>query len=644
MNKHLYRIIFNKARGLLMVVAEITRSGREGSRRMRSGQTTDRRSCRLSPLSCALLALFGTVTLINSAHAGIVADGQAPNSQQPNVMTSANGTPQVNIQTPSEAGVSRNSYSQFDVERKGAILNNSHNNVATELGGMVQGNPWLAKGEARIILNEVNSRDPSQLNGHIEVAGRNAQVVIANPSGISCNGCGFINANRATLTTGQAQINNGQLTGFDVDRGEIVIQGAGMNSLKQDYTDIIARSVKINAEIDARDLKITTGRNQIDAEHQRIDKKSSDGSTRPQLALDVSQLGGMYANKIRLMGTEDGVGVHNAGSIGAQAGSLVVTADGLIENSGKMSSKENTALTSRTAINNSGEMLAEGNASLSTGGDLHNSGSIISRNHLQTQSVSLNSEQGSVLAAGVQQDGKLGGSGNLTLDTSGQLRAQGQNLASGNLIARGQGVDISHSQTGAQNIELDAGQADLLTGNGSQISAQQQLTASSSKTINNDGGKLAADKLTIRANDLSNQQGSISQLGGDSLQFSQPGMLNNREGSITSNGRNLILSAAQINNQGGQIVHSADGELTLTSGNHLSNRDGQILQMGNGGMNLNVFNAVDNQNGQIAGNGNISLNAASLNNEKGNIAALQNGSLGLQVAGELNNQQGQLGV
>jgi filamentous hemagglutinin family protein len=71
---------------------------------------------------------------------------------------------------------------------------------------MVAGNPWLAKGEAKVILNEVNSRDPSNLNGMIEVAGKKAQVVIANPAGITCNGCGFINANRATLTTGQAQL------------------------------------------------------------------------------------------------------------------------------------------------------------------------------------------------------------------------------------------------------------------------------------------------------------------------------------------------------------------------------------------------------------------------------------------------------
>src|SRR5471032_689650 len=682
MNKHLYRILFNQARGQLMVVAEIARSGRESGRRVRPGQKTALRSCRLSPLSCALLAVFGSVTVINSAQADIVADAQAAKGQQPNVMVSANGTPQVNIQTPSDAGVSRNSYSQFDVDQKGAILNNSHSNTSTSLGGMVQGNPWLAKGEARIIINEVNSRDPSQLNVHIEVAGQKAQVVIANPSGISCNGCGFINANRATLTTGQVQMNNGQLTGFDVDRGEIVIQGAGMNSLKQDYTDIIARSVKINAEIDAQDLNITTGRNHVDAGHQQIDKKSSDGSTRPQLALDVSQLGGMYANKIRLIGTEDGVGVHNAGSIGAQAGSLVVTADGHLENSGKISSKGDMALTSNAAINNSGEMLAEGNASLTTAGDLHNSGSITSRHHLQTQSATLNSEQGSVLAAGVQQDGKLGGSGNLTLNASGQLRAQGQNLASGDIIARSQGMNISHSQTGAQNMVLDAGQGDLLTGSGAQVEAQQQLTANSRQWLNNDGGKLSANQLIINVHDLSNQQGALEQLGGEALQLNPQGTLNNQGGSIASNGKDLSISAARINNQGGKIIHAAQGNLTLTAdslqgekgqilsaghliansgetlldagvmsaqqitlhANRLSNRDGKILQTGSDLMTLDVFDDINNQQGVLAAGGSIRVDAASLNNQLGQVSSQNNGSLDVHVNDVLNNQQGFIGA
>ena len=80
---------------------------------------------------------------------------------RPTVLVAPNGVPLVNIQTPSAAGVSRNIYNQFDVQRNGVILNNCRTTAQTQLGGRVQGNPWLASGPARIILNEINSGNPT---------------------------------------------------------------------------------------------------------------------------------------------------------------------------------------------------------------------------------------------------------------------------------------------------------------------------------------------------------------------------------------------------------------------------------------------------------------------------------------------------
>lgn len=110
------------------------------------------------------------------AEAQIVADHSAPGNQQPTILQTASGLPQVNIQTPSAAGVSRNTYSQFDVGAKGVILNNSRTDTSSQIGGLVQANPWLATGIARVILNEVNSANPSQIKGYVEVAGQRAEV------------------------------------------------------------------------------------------------------------------------------------------------------------------------------------------------------------------------------------------------------------------------------------------------------------------------------------------------------------------------------------------------------------------------------------------------------------------------------------
>lgn len=232
MNKNRYRIIFSHARGMFIAVAEIvkskTKQAGQSQGTMETGVVTSSVPTihykKLNPLNFAVIGCLGAVviSLPMSSVAGtqIIADKGAPTSQQPTILNSANGTTQVNIQTPSAGGVSRNTYTQFDVGQEGAILNNSRNNTQTQIGGWVQGNPWLATGEAKVILNEVNSSNPSQLKGYIEVAGKQAQVVIANPSGLICDGCGVINADRFTLTTGQAVMNQGYLESFRVREGQ----------------------------------------------------------------------------------------------------------------------------------------------------------------------------------------------------------------------------------------------------------------------------------------------------------------------------------------------------------------------------------------------------------------------------------------
>ncbi|QGU11975.1 filamentous hemagglutinin N-terminal domain-containing protein [Leclercia sp. J807] len=654
MNKNLYRIVFNKARGMLMVVADIARSGRAGSSRSSGiGHTHSQLIGKVSALSFSLWLAMGAV---QTAQATIVADAGAPKNQQPTVINSANGTPQVNIQTPSAAGVSRNNYTQFDVESKGAILNNSHKNVQTNIGGMVAGNPWLAKGEAKVILNEVSSRDPSKLNGMIEVAGKKAQVVIANPSGITCSGCGFINANRATLTTGQPQMKDGALTGFNVERGEVVVDGAGMDTSGADYTDIIARSVKVNAGLWANDLKVTTGRNKVDAAHETIEKGSNDPATRPQLAVDVASLGGMYAGKIRMVGTESGVGVRNAGAIGAQAGSVTISADGRIENSGTL--------------------RAGDSASLQTAGEVNNSGVMTAANNVRVNAASFTGSQQSVLAAGVKSDGTLADAGDLDISTGGQLSAHGQTLAGGNLSARGQGVDVSGSQTQGKRVLLDGGAEGVSTAS-AKVNASE-LTVRTGKMLNNNGGTLGAETISVSAHDLSNQKGNIVQRGSSPLAVALPGTLDNQQGQIgAANGvqlkagtldntagqivavaGNTRLEAGSVNNQQGLISASAgDGEIAgqqavnnakgrieaaktqRISAGSLDNQQGVIVADGatlalNGG-------ALDNRDGALLSQGSLSLESGALNNQRGFLASEGDFSLSAEA---IDNTDGQIGA
>src|SRR3546814_6980755 len=117
---------------------------------------------------------------------------------------------------------------------------------------------------------------------------------------------GFINTPRATLTTGKPIIENGQVGRYQVDQGSVAIEGAGLNANNVDRFEIITRSAKINAEIQAKNLTIIAGRNDVNADTLNATVRADDGSAKPQLAIDSSALGGMYAGPIKLVGTEAG--------------------------------------------------------------------------------------------------------------------------------------------------------------------------------------------------------------------------------------------------------------------------------------------------------------------------------------------------
>ncbi|SUU38219.1 filamentous hemagglutinin outer membrane protein [Actinobacillus seminis] len=200
MNKQCFRVIFSKTLQRLVVTSELVKS--EGKSTEKFPFTFPQLFANLRPLMFSLFCALGFVAFSDAVLADtliIQADKSAPKSQQPIVLQTANGLPQVNIQTPNDKGLSHNKYSKFDVYTKGAILNNSHTDVQTQQAGLITGNPYLARGEAKVILNEVNSSDPSVLKGYVEVAGKKADVIIANPSGLHCEGCGIINSNRATF-------------------------------------------------------------------------------------------------------------------------------------------------------------------------------------------------------------------------------------------------------------------------------------------------------------------------------------------------------------------------------------------------------------------------------------------------------------
>ncbi len=249
-----------------------------------------------------------------------------------------NNIPVINIATPNGAGISHNKFQHFNVDKQGAVLNNATTNVNSQIAGQIKANANLKGNAANLIINEVTGSSRSELQGKLEVAGKQANVLIANPNGITCNGCSFINTPAITLTTGKPIIDKtGALSAVEVKKGSVIIGANGMNAEAQTYADIISRATELNGQINAKNLTLMQGTNRVDFQKGTVTSIAGEG-TKPSISVDTKALGGMYANQVKLVSTEAGVGI-NLSNVQTSQKDLTLTVDGKITLAGNIQAK-----------------------------------------------------------------------------------------------------------------------------------------------------------------------------------------------------------------------------------------------------------------------------------------------------------------
>ncbi|MBC3467377.1 hemagglutinin repeat-containing protein [Pseudomonas sp. RW10S2] len=596
------------------------------------------------------------------------AEGVAVSAPGTSLGQAGNGVPIVNIAAPNGRGLSHNQFSDYNVGQQGLILNNATERTqATQLGGIILGNPNLQGAAASTILNEVNGANPSQLRGYTEVAGQSARVIVANPHGITCNGCGFINTPQVTLSTGKPVIDNGQLSRYQVDQGSVTIEGAGLNAGNVDRFEIITRSAKVNAEIQARQLAIIAGRNDVDAQTLAATARADDGSAKPQLAIDSSALGGMYAGAIKLVGTEAGVGVRLAGDVAASGGDLQLDANGKVTMTQASSTGNLTVKAAQLELG--GKTYAAGDVDLRSASELANRQSLAASGQVRLEAGHLSNS--GVIEAGVEPDNSRNGRGDVSLfsqnmTNSGQIVA-GRDLSvtvaqtfdnrGGALQGERQRTSVMHLDNrkgkvlAAQTLEVNSVSVDnrdggalnsqgsatvttagLLDNRGGQVIGVQGLRVSAAE-LNNAGKGLVASEgqLNLDATDLGNQGGTLSA----ARQQVHVSRLDNREGTLV--GKAVELSAQSIDNRQGRIVAN-DGQMRVRAEQQLDNRDGTLQASGHvqvdGG-------ALSNRGGTVLGTS-IGLDLARLDNGLGGKVIADSGALQLDARGAVDNQQGLL--
>ena len=356
-----------------------------------------------------LIATFMLLLHIVSLADGIIPD--TDRSKNLNVDKAINGVPLVNIEAPNNNGISHNVYKEYNVDGRGAILNNSVDIVNSQLGGLIYGNPNFQneRREANTILNEVSGVNRSKIEGYQEIAGKKANYILANPNGIFVNSAGFINTGNVTLTTGSG--NNLQ----SPEKGTIEVAGKGLDLRNINKAELIARVAELSAPI-------------YGGEEVNLKLGSQGQPNKPEYALDARELGSIYAGRINIVVNEDGVGVKTEAPMYAEKGDVVISSKGKVylkdtqaKGDIKISSTEteiSEKLLAENGINiesgkttNSGQIqankdiringdvdssnLISTNKDISISGDLKNSGNISSTN-LNTKNI----ENTSKIAAG----------------------------------------------------------------------------------------------------------------------------------------------------------------------------------------------------------------------------------------------------
>lgn len=398
------------------------------------------------------------------------------------------------------------------------------------------------------------------------------------------------------LTTGQVNLSDtGAIDSYTVTQGKITIGDKGMNA-SSNYAILLADAIAINGTLNAASTALSAGNFTYNNATGEIANHGKTATVMqmliPEYSIDISNLGGIKANSISMVGNTLGLGVRNKGVISANSmlmmtsyGSLInegaINVNGLVANmvsAGDMKNKGTinstayaTALSSLGTLNNEGTIASSKTLGVNATGDLVNAGtlrgtqmlSVASGGNLTTRYGSYIDTDGqlAVSAVNIDNGGSILGdvtniafSGN-TLNVTGNIRANSSltvqakkddNITSGKIYNKGriEGNDVSIVTNG--NLDQE--------GN---IVGQHSLSIKGDVIDNT--YYIYGDTLSIESNYLRNR----ATIDGNAVNITaNNGILN--EGQMMSSG-DMTLYTQQTADITNYKTIKADGSLTMTT-------------------------------------------------------------------------------
>ena len=356
----------------------------------------------------------------------------------------------------------------------------------------------------------------------------------------------------------------------------------------------------------------------------------------------------MYANTIRLVGTEQGVGVKLAGNMAASAGDIRIDANGKLELAQVAASGDLALKGQDVALN--GPAYAGGSASVQASGALSNAQSLAAGSSIELKASQLSND--GVIEAGVNADNSRNARGDVAIDAQ-NLRNAGTVLASRNLQAKVAGtLDNQGGAIKGGNANLTANTLDNRQG---RLLADGNLTLAAQR-LDNRNGQAGAASLQVSGGDLDNRLGLFS--AGQALSFDLANLDNSGQGTLVSNGTlqakvsqkldnhadgllsakgALGVQAGAVDNRGGRLVSDA---VLSVSGGKLDNST-QGVASGKAGLQLDLQSLDNSDGGTLASSGDLRANVRGALDNHGDGALVASGTLDV-MAGSLDNQGGLL--
>ena len=534
----------------------------------------------------------------------------------------ASGIDQLDIAAPNKNGTSYNSLKELQVSEQGLILNNNKDIVAnTKIAGYVARNRNLDNSiAANLIITEVTGKNRTNINGTVEVAGKKADLVMANRNGVYVNGGNFLNTDRVTLTTGSLEMKNGDLVTINVSQGQIGIGEKGLNALNLTELELLGKTIDVSGVIKAsKETRLLVSAGGQTYEYKTKEVKSK-GETYKGIAIDGKSVGSMYAGKIDIISNDKGAGVNTKGDL-VSVDDIVITANGDITtaqvDSGKdlkYKTTQKVKMNGKTTVAKKVKVKAretEINAKVVTG---------YLEKALGKKSLDIESEKTNITAK-IEAQGKIKINSN-QIQNSGEIFATEKINIAGNKLNNNNGEIRSN-----QKIEINAKETSNVKGyilsDGLTKEDVKKEENKNQKDVEDDKNKEKGISIT---GDLDNTEGVIR-----GREVNLGNVIGNNKGKIDSLGA-LAFNGKIIVNKGGLITGNIqelntdklenDGGKLLSTGKisgrvkEISNKNGEIL--GTETVKL-IGDKLDNFSGLIKSNGKIALDIKETSNIKGYI-------------------------